>query len=76
MAGLFALPPFPPPPAITFTIFLMLRESGALVQWLKLPAWKVGDRGFIPCSGLKVSKKQTVSSPLTRKDSILTMTER
>ena len=23
---------------------------GALVQWLKLPAWKVGDRGFEPHS--------------------------
>ena len=35
---------------------------GALVQWVKLPAWKVGD--------LQVSKKQNVSSSLTRKDSI------
>ena len=24
----------------------------ALVQWLNLPAWKVGDRGFEPHSGL------------------------
>ena len=22
--------------------------AGGLVQWLKLPAWKVGDRGFRP----------------------------
>ena len=28
-------------------------EAGVLVQWLKLPAWKVGDRGFEPHSGLK-----------------------
>ena len=38
---------------------------------LKLPALKVGDRGFEPHSGLQVSKKQTVSSPLTRKAAIL-----
>ena len=35
-----------------------------VVQWLKLPAWKVGDHGVEPHSGLQVS------SPLTRKDSI------
>ena len=27
------------------------------VQWLKLPVWKVGDRGFEPRSGIQVSKK-------------------
>ena len=43
------------------------RRAGALVQWLKLPAWKVRYRGFEPNSGLQVSKKQNVSSPLTRK---------
>ena len=42
-----------------------------LVQWLKLPASKVGDRGFVPRSGIQVSKKQNVSSPLTRNDSTL-----
>ena len=42
-----------------------------MVQWLKLPAWEVGDRGFKPRSGIQVSKKQNASSPLTRKDSIL-----
>ena len=46
-------------------------RAGALVQWLKLPAWKVLDRGFEPHPGLQVSKKQNVSSPLTRKDAIL-----
>ena len=46
-------------------------ESVKQVQWLKLPPWKVGDRGFKPSSGLQVKKKQNVSSPLTRKDSIL-----
>ena len=46
--------------------------AGALVQRLKLPAWKVGDRGFVPRAGIHLSKKQNdVSSPLTRKDSIL-----
>ena len=28
------------------------------MQWLKLPAWKVGDRGFEPHSGIQVSKKK------------------
>ena len=37
-------------------------KAGTLVQWLKLPAWN---------SGLQVSKKQNVSSRLTRNDSIL-----
>ena len=41
------------------------------MQWLKLPAWKVGDRGLEAHSGLQVSKKQNVSSPRTREDSIL-----
>ena len=48
--------------------------EGGLLQWLKLPAWKVGARGFEPHFGLQVSKKQnvkqSVSSPLTRDDSI------
>ena len=39
--------------------------AGALVQWLKLPAWKVGDRRFELRSGNKVSRKQNVSSLLT-----------
>ena len=39
-----------------------------MVQWLKLPAWKVGIRGFEPHSGLQVSKKQNISSPLARKN--------
>ena len=34
-----------------------VNRSGALVQWLKLPAWKVGVRGFEPHSELQVSKK-------------------
>ena len=37
--------------------------GGDLVQWLQLLAWKVGDRGFEPHSGLQVSKKQNVSPP-------------
>ena len=54
-------------------------RGGALMQWLKLTAWKVRDRGFEPHSVLQVSKKQNVSSPLTHDDSILwetPMTER
>ena len=45
--------------------------GGALVQWLKLPAWEVGDRGLERHSGLQVSKKQQISSPLTREYSIM-----
>ena len=41
--------------------------TGAVVNKLKLTAWKVRDRGFEPHSGLHVSKKQNVSSSLTRK---------
>ena len=44
---------------------------GALVHWLRVPAWKVGDRGFEPRSGIQVSKKQNGSSLLTRENSIL-----
>ena len=40
--------------------------AGDLVQWLKLPAWKVGDRRFVSHFGIQVSKKQHVSSLLTR----------
>ena len=28
--------------------------AGVLVQWLKLPAWEVGNRGFEPRSGIQV----------------------
>ena len=45
--------------------------AGALDQWLKLPAWKISVREFEPYAVLQVSKIQNVSSPLTRKDSIL-----
>ena len=47
------------------------KGEGALVQWLKLHVWKVGDHGFEPHSGIQVSKKQIVDSLLTREDSIL-----
>ena len=40
------------------------------MKWLKLHAWKVGDRGFVPRSGIPASKKQTNSSPLARKKSM------
>ena len=46
-------------------------RGGALVQWLMLPAWKVEDRGLEPHSGLQVSNKQNVSSPLSREGSIM-----
>ena len=50
---------------ICFGSTLCMVGGGAQVQWLMLPAWKVEDRGFVSRSGLHVS------SPLTRKDSIL-----
>ena len=37
-------------------------EPGTLVQWLtwlKLPAWKIGDRGVIPLSGIQVLLRGT-----------------
>ena len=37
---------------------LSRQRAGALVQWSKLPVWKVGHRGFE-----QYSKKQNVSSP-------------
>ena len=42
-----------------------------LWQWLKRPAWKVGNRGFEPHTRLQISKKQNVLSPLIRIDSIV-----
>ena len=56
---------------VTCTSLHTIVRAEALVQWLKLPAWKVGDRRFESHSGLQVSKKQNVSSPLTRIDAIL-----
>ena len=53
------------------TVGQCLVFGGALVQWLKLPAWKVGDFLLEPRSCIQVSKKQDVFFPLTRKDSIL-----
>ena len=41
--------------------------QGGCSAWLQLSAWKVEDRGFEHHAGLQVSKKQNVSSPLTRK---------
>ena len=38
-------------------------ETGALVRWLRLPAWKVGDRGFEPHTGLQVSKEEKCFFP-------------
>ena len=36
----------------------ILSLSGSLVHWLKLSSWKIGDRGFVPRSGIQVSKKK------------------
>ena len=41
-------------------------RAGALVQWLKLPALKIGDRYFKMNSGFQVLKKQNVESPRNR----------
>ena len=48
-----------------------LCKGGGTGAVVKAADWKVGDRGFEPHSGLQVSKKENVSSPLTRKDLIL-----
>ena len=48
-------------PAATF----VMCPSGALMQWLKLPAWKIRNRGLEPHPGIQVF------SPLTRKKSII-----
>ena len=40
--------------------------AGALVKWLKLPAWNV-DRGFDQRSVIPILKKQNVFFLLTRK---------
>ena len=37
---------------------LLFAGAETLVQWLKLPSWKVGNRGFEPHCGLQVSKKK------------------
>ena len=42
-----------------------------MVQWLKLPAWRVGDCGLEPRSGIQLGLKDFVSSLLTRKYSVL-----
>ena len=42
-----------------------------MIQWLKLPVLKVGDRGYESHFGLQVSNEQIFSSPLTRKNSKL-----
>ena len=56
--------------AIEYVVYWALWE-GALVPLLKLPAWKIGERGFEPHSGLQVSRKLNLSSTFTRKDPIL-----
>ena len=38
----------------TERVNISIRKTGALVQWLKLLAWQVGDRGFVPSSGIQV----------------------
>ena len=43
---------------------LKCARAGVLVQWLKPPAWKVGDSGFEPHPGLRVSKKQKCLFPV------------
>ena len=45
--------------------------GGALLQWLKLPAWKIGDRGFESRFEMDSSREETkYFPPLTRKDAI------
>ena len=37
-------------------------RAEGLVQWLKLPAWKIDNSGFEPYSGILVSEKKTKCS--------------
>ena len=53
--------------SVTGTQKMWTWRAGTLVQWLKLPAWKVEGREFKPNFGLQVSEKQNISYPLTRK---------
>ena len=48
------------PQEVILAQFSLYVHKRGLVQWLKLPAWKVGDR-----SDIQVSKKQEISSSLT-----------
>ena len=59
-----------------YTIIIILLKQQACTclsadLWRELPAWKASDSWFVPRSGIQVSQKQNVASPLTRKDSIL-----
>ena len=49
---------------ITLVITPVLKEERdpCMVQWLKLPAWEVGDHGVAPRSGIQVLKKHFFSS--------------
>ena len=49
------------PQEVILAPFSLYVHKRVLVQWLKLPAWKVGDRFDI-----QVSKKQVISSSLTQ----------
>ena len=42
---------------IVVLVIISKSRAGALVLWSKPPAWKVGDRGFEPSSGIQVLKK-------------------
>ena len=53
---------------ICIIYYTYIPEGGAIVQWLKLPVWKVGNRGFKPRCGIRVLNKQNVSFLLTRQD--------
>ena len=50
------------------TLFSFFYIFFNLTRPLRLPAWKVGDRGLEPYSGIQVLKEQICSSPLTRKN--------
>ena len=40
------------------TLAMLVWRRGGLVQWLKLPAWKVGNRGFVLGSGIQVQRNK------------------
>ena len=52
---------------MSFFSFQSVFTVETLVQWLNPPSLTVGDRGIELRSGIQVSKKQNVSSPLTQR---------
>ena len=55
---------------VLLLFYLLQNRGGSPAQWLKLPAWEIGDREFDPRSGIQVLKKQIVSPLFTCEETI------